>query len=112
MYPSLQDVPEALLQRVMDYSTAAADYTAGRHDFRIPMMIADQWLLHGYGTIDTNSFARRFGTTRRTVCKALKRLAAAGVIREIDRANGKARYEPNLEIGDAWRTAISKVPHD
>jgi len=108
MYQSLHEVPEALLQRVMDYSAASAYYTTGRHDFRIPMMIADQWLIKGYGSIDTNAFARRFGTTRRTVCKALHRLAAAGIIREIGCANGKTQFEPNLAIGDAWRARLAQ----
>lgn len=105
MYKSLEDVPSHVLQRVLDYNAAAVRLcTVGRNDWRIPSMIADQWLAKGYGTIDTNDFARRFGTTRRTACLALRRLTAAGIIRPIGATDrGKVMYAPVLSFADANR---------
>jgi hypothetical protein len=41
-------------------------------------MVGEQWLLLGYDEVRTNDFARRFGTTRKTVCRALRQLVANG----------------------------------
>jgi len=100
----LEDVPESTIRRMIDYAVAAGTLTAGRHDFRIPHIVASEWATKGGCVLSTNGLARQFGSTRRTMCAAIARLEAAGAIREIGRTDdGRAIYEPVLEIGDAWR---------
>lgn len=100
------EVPEATIRRMMDYIGATARMTNGRHDSRIPYIVADEWSRKGYCVLSTNGLARQFGSTRRTICAAIDRLVDAGVIREVDRTKeGRAVYVPCLELGDKWRAA-------
>lgn len=108
----MQSPNDATLRRMTDYVTASAYLTAGIHDHRIPAIVADQWSRQGYAVLSTNDLARRFGTTRRTMCFALARLKEANVIREIGRAHdGRAKYAPCLERGDEWRAAYEGRVH-
>jgi CRP-like cAMP-binding protein len=101
---TLEDLPDDVVGRLTDYTAAAAHLTTGRHDFRIPPIVAMEWATGGVSVLKTNVLARRFGTTRRTVCKALKRLAEADVIRLVGRtAEGHPQFVPVLERGDEWR---------
>lgn len=105
--PTLEDLPDALVRRITDYCTAAPYLTNGRDDFRIPPMVANDWATAGVSVLKTNVLARRFGTTRRTVCKAIKRLTAAGVIRLVGRTpEGHQQFIPCLERGDEWRASF------
>lgn len=103
---NLDDLPDEKIRRMMDYTMAAGSLTRGRHDFRIPFFVVNDWAKHGYCVLSTNRLARQFNSTRRTMCIAIERLVAAGAIREIGRTSDKrAKFVPCLEIGDAWRAA-------
>ena len=103
---------DATLRRMTDYVTASLYLTAGIHDHRIPPIVADQWSKQGFALLSTNDLASRFHTTRRTICHALARLVAAGVIKEIGRtADKRALYAPCLERGDEWRAAYEERVH-
>ncbi|MBB4002633.1 hypothetical protein [Aurantimonas endophytica] len=100
----LVDLPDATVRRIIDYVTASAYLTNGRHDFRIPHLVADAWAKEGYCVLRTNDVARRLGTTRRTACKAIARLLDAGVIRRVGTTpEGWGMYVPCLERGEEWR---------
>lgn len=111
---TLEDVPESTIQRMMDYTAAATSLLrSGKHDFRIPFIVADEWARTGHCILSTNRLARQFNSTRRTMCRALDRLRVAGVIREIDRTkDGRPIFEPCLEIGDQWRAAKEARAND
>lgn len=104
---TLNDVPETTFRQLLDYSAAATSILrTGRHDFRIPFIVADEWVRSGCCILSTNGLARQFNSTRRTMCFAIARCIEAGTIREVGRtADGRAMYEPCLEIGDEWRAA-------
>lgn len=109
---AIEDLPDEEIQRLLDYSHAAGLLTNGRHDFRIPILVAEGWAERGYAVLPTNTLARMFGSTRRTMCSAIKRLLAAGAIREIGRTeNGHPMLAPVLEIGDKWREAREAYKH-
>lgn len=106
MQKTLDDLPEELVLRMMDYAVGAGSLTNGRDDFRIPFLVVHDWALKGHCVLSTNDLARRFGTTRRTICKAIKRLIDADAIREVGRTvDGLKILVPCLERGDEWRTA-------
>lgn len=105
--PNLDELPEPTILRIIDYSNAAMYLTTGRHDWRIPSIIAREWATQGHSVPSTNRLARQFGTTRRTMCLALRRLVSAGIIRETGRTeDGRAMYAPCLEIADSYRAQI------
>jgi hypothetical protein len=102
---TLDDLPEPLLRRMTDHVTAGLYLTAGRYDHKIPYIVAHEWALTGRCVLSTNDLARRFNSTKRTMCLALKRLTRANVIREVGRTDdGRAIYVPCLERGDEWRS--------
>lgn len=104
MHRTLDELPEPLLQQVIDYVVAAGSLTRGKHDFRIPYIVAHEWALTGRCVLSTNDLARRFKSTRRTMCNAIDRLIEAGAIRIVGRtADNRAMYEPCLETGEIWR---------
>lgn len=107
MKTTIAEIPEDTLRRILAYTQACADLTAGRHDFRIPYLVAEDWATRGSSQLSTNDLARRFGSTRRTICKALSRLVEAGAIRRVghDHETGQSIYEPCLERGDEWLTS-------
>jgi hypothetical protein len=104
---TLNDVPESTFRQLLDYSAAATSrLRAGRHDFRIPLIVADEWVRNGHCILSTNGLARQFDSTRRTMCFAIARCIEAGCIRKVGRTDdGRAIYAPCLEIGDEWRAA-------
>lgn len=105
MQKSLEDLPEPLLQQMIDYVVAAGSLTRGKHDFRIPYIVAHEWALTGRCVLSTNDLARRFNSTRRTMCLAIERLVKAGAIRIVGRTDdNRAMYEPCLETGATWRS--------
>lgn len=98
---------DAAYQRLLDYCRATTRLTNGKHDFRIPHIVADDWSRKGYCVLSTNGLARQFGSTRRTMCLAIARLVAAGAIREIGRTvDGRAMFVPCLELGDHFRARM------
>jgi hypothetical protein len=103
----IEDLPESTIQRMIDYTAASTNLLrTGRHDFRIPFIVVDEWARKGQCVLSTNRLARDFKSTRRTICASIRRLLEAGVIREIDRtSDGRPVFEPCLEIGDKWRAA-------
>lgn len=106
---TLEDVPEATIKRMTDYATAATYMTAGRHDWRIPSIVADDWATKGYCVLSMKGMAMKFGSTRRTMCLAVRRLVAAKIIKEVGRLDdGRAMYVPCLERGDEWRAAFEE----
>ncbi|MCD1642459.1 helix-turn-helix domain-containing protein [Aurantimonas coralicida] len=105
----LEDLPEATIRLMNDYGVAASGMTGGRHDWRIPGMVANAWATHGRCVFNTREFARRYGSTRRTVNKAIKRLVAAGAIRHIGRtADKRPILVPVLEVGAMWRAGYER----
>ncbi|MEO8757334.1 MAG: helix-turn-helix domain-containing protein [Devosia sp.] len=91
---------EATMRRLVRYAaTSARLATGGRNDFRIPLMVADQWSRTGSCVLSVRTLADQFGTTRRTVCKSLNRLERAGLIRQVGRtAGGRRILEPVLQV--------------
>lgn len=103
---TLEDVPENTIRQMIDFAAAAGSLTNGKHDFRIPYIVANDWALHGHCVLSTNRLAEQFSSTRRTMCAAIDRLVDAGAIKEIGRtADNRAMFVPCLEIGDAMRLA-------
>lgn len=103
---AIENLPDSVIQRLMDYSHAAGLLTNGRHDFRIPIMVAEGWAERGYAVLHTNKLARLFKSTRRTMCLSINRLLEAGAIKEIGTTeDGHLKLVPVLEIGDKWRAA-------
>ncbi|WP_324134065.1 helix-turn-helix domain-containing protein [Bosea sp. (in: a-proteobacteria)] len=99
---NIHDVPVETVRRVNAYLRAAPYRTTGRYDWRIPALVAESWVTAGASPIYTNDLARRFGASRRTICTAIQRLVAGGVIRQAGTsADGRRLYEPCLDIGEA-----------
>jgi len=107
---NLESLPDTLVQRMTDYITAAAYRTRGRHGFRIPAIVCQDWAEHGHSVLRTNTLAKQYGVGRRTMDRTIKGVVRAGFIREIGRtAEGKAMYVPCLERGDEWRAARGRL---
>ena len=101
---TLADLPEDSIRQMIDY--AAGTLTNGKHDFRIPYIVANEWALNGHAVLSTNRLAEQFGSTRRTICAALDRLECAGAIKRVGTAaSGAGKYVPALEVGAKWRAS-------
>lgn len=93
-----------LIQRATDYVNAGAYRLRGRHSWRIPAIVAEQWHRQGFALLRTNTLARHYGVQRKTMWKTIKGVIDAGFIREVGRTDdGIAMYAPCLERGDEWR---------
>lgn len=89
-----------------DYLMSGNRQLRGRHGFRIPAIVLDQWHKQGYAVLRTNTLARQYGVQRKTMWKTIQSVVDAGYIREIGRtAEGKAMYVPCFEKGQEWRAA-------
>lgn len=99
------DMTEETFQQFRDYMMAS-HRIRGRHGFRIPALVLDQWQQKGYAVLRTNTLARHFGVQRKTMWQTIKSAVDAGFIKEIGRTeDGKAMYVPCLERGEEWRAA-------
>lgn len=104
MRPELES---ADIQRLTDYMTSAAFALRGRFIWRLPAIVANDWAEHGYCVLPTNTLARRFGTQRKSMWRAIATLRDHGFITEIGRTeDGKTKWAPVLERGDEWRQAF------
>ncbi|WP_242221173.1 hypothetical protein [Shinella zoogloeoides] len=93
-------------QLYTDYLMAGNGQLRGRHGFRIPAVVMDQWHRQGFAVLRTNTLAKHYGVQRKTMWKTIKGVVDAGFIREVGRtAEGKAMYVPCLERGKEWRAA-------
>ncbi|MBP1848485.1 hypothetical protein J2046_006781 [Rhizobium petrolearium] len=99
------DMTEDTFQKFRDYMMAGHQIR-GRHGFRIPALVLDQWHQNGFAVLRTNTLARHFGVQRKTMWQTIKGAVDAGFIKEIGRTEeGKAMYVPCLERGEEWRAA-------
>lgn len=98
------EMTEETYQIYSDYLMAGTHRLKGRHGFRIPAIVMEQWEEQGYAVLRTNTLARRFGVQRKTMWNTIKAVEDAGFIKEIGRTeDGKAMYAPLLERGAEWR---------
>lgn len=97
----------------MDYMTAGADRARGRHGFRIPAFVVMPWLENGYAVLRTNTLAKQYGVSRRTMWRTISGCVQDGIIKVVGYTDeGKAMYAPCLEIVDEWRAKKSGRGHD
>lgn len=100
----LERLPPETIRRLTDFVTAAPYLTRGRYDSRIAAHVAEAAVLDGACALTTKGLARRFGSNRQTMCKAIRRLIAARVICIVgEQADKRRLYAPCLERGDEWR---------
>ncbi|CAN7614226.1 hypothetical protein LJR030_001516 [Rhizobium sp. LjRoot30] len=84
----------------------AGDKIRGRHGFRIPALVMEQWERQGYAVLRTNTLARHYGVGRKTMWRTIQAAINAGFIHEIGRtAEGKAMYIPCFERGREWQAS-------
>ncbi len=99
-----KDMTEEQYRTYSDYMMAGTHRLRGRHGFRIPALVVDQWHQRGYAVLRTNTLAKHFGVQRKTMWRTIQAAVAAGFIKEIGRTeDGKAKYVPCLERGAEWR---------
>lgn len=109
IYPrELEDVPEATMQRILDYVSAVLyRVRRGKYMPRYAFIVADEWAREGFSVITGKRIEREQGCPRRTAWRTLRRLIDDGCIREIGITDeGLPMYEPCLEIGDELRANI------
>lgn len=109
---NLESLPDAHVQRMMDYIMSGTS-ARGRHGFRIPAIVCQEWAEHGHAILRTNTLARLYGVGRKTMWRTIQSCVTDGFIREIGRtAEGRAMYAPCLEKGDKWRADRGARLHD
>ena len=107
----LAALPEPELRRLTDYMMAAITaLRVGRYDHRIIPVILEGHVLHGRAVLPSNTLAKRIGTTRETVCKARRRIEAAGFIRRIGMTGERQPiYMLCLERADEYRARADAI---
>lgn len=99
-----EELSEETYRLYTDYMMAGNRQLRGRHGFRIPALVLDQWHRQGFAVLRTNTLASYYGVGRKTMWKTIQSAVKAGFIREIGRTDeGKAMYVPCLEKGNEWR---------
>ncbi|PZQ80018.1 MAG: hypothetical protein DI549_18435 [Ancylobacter novellus] len=103
-------LPEAELQRSHDFVMASLFALRGTHDHKLIPIVLEQYAAGGEAVLPSHSLAARFGTSRRTICAARRRLVDAGFIRRV-RVNDMRQnvYVPCLERADEYRAHLSAV---
>jgi hypothetical protein len=102
-----EELTEERYRLYTDYMMAGNRQIRGRHGFRIPSLVLDQWHKQGFAVLRTNTLARYYGVGRKTMWKTIQSAVKASFIKEIGRTeDGKAMYVPCLERGEEWRAAL------
>ncbi len=101
-----EELTEETYRLYTDYMMAGNRRIRGRHGFRIPALVLDQWHRQGFAVLRTNTLARHYGVGRKTMWKTIQSAVKAGFIKEVGRTEeGKAMYVPCLERGEEYRAA-------
>ncbi|MGK9261204.1 hypothetical protein KXS15_09595 [Sinorhizobium meliloti] len=107
-----KELTEEAYRLYSDYMLAGTHQLRGRHGFRIPALVLDQWQAQGHAILRTNTLARHYGVQRKTMWRTIQGAVDAGFIREIGRTeDGKAMYVPCFERGAEWRAAYEERAH-
>lgn len=103
-------LPPEQLQRLHDYVMAALFALRATHDHKLIPLVLEQYLEAGEAVLPSHALAARFGTSRKTICAARRRLCDAGFIRRV-RVNESKQgvYVPCLERADEYRAHIDAV---
>lgn len=92
------------------YLMAGTHTLPGRHGFRIPAVVLDQWREHGFAVLRTNSLAKKFGVQRKTMWRTIKSAIDHGFIVKVgETEDGRWKFAPCLERGQEWRAAREGV---
>lgn len=106
-----EELTEETYRLFTDYVMAGNHRLRGRHGFRIPALVLDQWHKQGFAVLRTNTLAKYYGVGRKTMWRTIQGAVDAGFIKEIGRtADGKSKYVPCLDRGEEWRLGQEVQP--